>query len=116
MAHKDKKARIGFDYIHEVIDDHSRLAYAEVLDDEKGAPVATFAGNFAVHDSTQRFFCAYAVAGRFAASAAGDAHAGEGRLPLPTNGTRSPVCRSSAGVGCSGNNFCFEASDVIGPA
>jgi transposase InsO family protein len=32
--------RIGFDYIHAVIDDHSRLAYAEIHDDEKGATAA----------------------------------------------------------------------------
>lgn len=31
---------IGYDYIHTVIDDHSRLAYAEIHDDEKGATAA----------------------------------------------------------------------------
>jgi len=40
VAHKHKKIRIGFDYIHSVIDDHSRLAYAEIHDDEKGATAA----------------------------------------------------------------------------
>ena len=35
-----KKARIGFDYIHSVVDDHSRLAYCEILTDEK-APTCT---------------------------------------------------------------------------
>ena len=34
--------RIGFDYIHAMVDDHSRLAYAEVLPDEKGATCAGF--------------------------------------------------------------------------
>jgi transposase InsO family protein len=34
--------RIGFDYIHAMVDDHSRLAYAEVLPDEKGATCAEF--------------------------------------------------------------------------
>ena len=42
VAHKHKKVRTGFDYIHAVIDDHSRLAYAEVLPDEKGATAAAF--------------------------------------------------------------------------
>ena len=42
INHPHTKVRIGFDYIHAVIDDHSRLAYAEVLDDEKGATAATF--------------------------------------------------------------------------
>ena len=29
--------RVGFDYVHSVVDDHSRLAYSEVLPDEKAA-------------------------------------------------------------------------------
>jgi transposase InsO family protein len=37
-----KKARIGFDYIHSLVDDHSRLAYSEVLPDEKGATCGAF--------------------------------------------------------------------------
>jgi transposase InsO family protein len=40
VAHNHKKVRIGLDYIHAVIDDHSRLAYAEIHDDEKGAAAA----------------------------------------------------------------------------
>jgi transposase InsO family protein len=38
--HKHKKQRIGFDYVHAVVDDHSRLAYAEVHPDEKGTTAA----------------------------------------------------------------------------
>ena len=34
--------RIGFDYIHSAVDDHSRVAYAEVLPDEKGVTTAGF--------------------------------------------------------------------------
>jgi hypothetical protein len=34
--------KVGFDYIHAMVDDHSRLAYAEVLPDEKGATCAGF--------------------------------------------------------------------------
>lgn len=34
--------RIGFDYVHAMVDDHSRLAYAEVLPDEKGVTCAGF--------------------------------------------------------------------------
>lgn len=37
-----KRARIGFDYIHSMVDDHSRLAYSEVLADEKGTSCAEF--------------------------------------------------------------------------
>jgi transposase InsO family protein len=39
---KQKKARIGFDYVHSLVDDHSRLAYSEVLPDEKGPTCAAF--------------------------------------------------------------------------
>ena len=37
-----KKARIGFDYVHSVVDDHTRYAYSEILADEKAATTATF--------------------------------------------------------------------------
>lgn len=33
---------IGFDYVHSLIDDHSRFAYSEVLPDEKGTTCAAF--------------------------------------------------------------------------
>lgn len=33
---------IGYDYVHAAVDDHSRLAYAEVLTDEKGRTTAAF--------------------------------------------------------------------------
>lgn len=37
-----KKARLGYDYVHSVIDDHSRFAYSEILPDEKGVTCAAF--------------------------------------------------------------------------
>ena len=33
---------IGFDYVHSLVDDHSRLAYSEILPDEKGTTCAGF--------------------------------------------------------------------------
>ena len=39
---RKKKTRIGFGYVHALVDDHTRLAYAEVLPDEKGATAAAF--------------------------------------------------------------------------
>lgn len=39
---KQKRAKIGYDYIHSLIDDHSRYAYSEILPDEKGATCAAF--------------------------------------------------------------------------
>ncbi|MEZ5169371.1 MAG: IS481 family transposase [Acidimicrobiia bacterium] len=37
-----KKARIGFDYVHSMVDDHSRYAYSEILPDETAASCAGF--------------------------------------------------------------------------
>ena len=34
--------RVGYDFIHSAVDDHSRLAYSEVLADEKGETAAKF--------------------------------------------------------------------------
>jgi transposase InsO family protein len=34
--------RIGYDYVHSVVDDHSRLAYSEILDDERADTCAEF--------------------------------------------------------------------------
>jgi transposase InsO family protein len=36
------KTPIGYDYVHSLIDDHSRLAYSEILADEKGATCRAF--------------------------------------------------------------------------
>ena len=48
-----RATRVGFDYVHSLVDDHSRLAYSEVLPDEKGATCAAFlqraAAYFAAH-------------------------------------------------------------------
>lgn len=47
---------IGFDYVHSLVDDHSRLAYSEILADEKGPTCAGFllraASYFAEHGIT----------------------------------------------------------------
>ena len=53
QAEKMRRPRIGYDYVHAAVDDHSRLAYAEILSDEKGATAAAFlqraAAYFAAH-------------------------------------------------------------------
>lgn len=50
---RDKKVRIGYDYVHSMVDDHSRLAYCEIHDDETAATCAAFltraAAYFASH-------------------------------------------------------------------
>ncbi len=46
-AHRSK--RVGYDYVHVAVDDHTRLSYVEVLPDEKGVTCAAFltrAGTF----------------------------------------------------------------------
>jgi transposase InsO family protein len=40
-GHRNRKGT-GFDYIHSLVDDHSRLAYSEILPDEKGPTCAAF--------------------------------------------------------------------------
>ena len=40
--HRHKKVKIGHEYVHSLIDDHSRLAYSEVHPDEKGTTCAAF--------------------------------------------------------------------------
>jgi transposase InsO family protein len=40
--HKHKLVKIGYDYVHTAIDDHTRLAYSEVLADEKDHTCAAF--------------------------------------------------------------------------
>ena len=39
---RSPKVRRGFDYVHSLVDDHSRLAYSEILTDEKGPTCAAF--------------------------------------------------------------------------
>lgn len=42
VANRHKKTRIGYDYVHTAIDDYSRMAYTEVLSDEKDLTCAGF--------------------------------------------------------------------------
>src|SRR2546423_15720919 len=38
----ERRAGVGYDYAHAIVDDHSRLGYAELLPDEKAATVTAF--------------------------------------------------------------------------
>ena len=42
VVRQNRHTRVGYDYVHSVVDDHSRLAYSEVLPDEKGVTCAAF--------------------------------------------------------------------------
>ena len=48
--------KVGYDFVHSLVDDHSRLAYSEILSDEKGETRAAFLeraiGYFAEHGIT----------------------------------------------------------------
>lgn len=41
-ARPDRKRRVGYDYVHSALDDHSRLAYSEIHPDERGETCAGF--------------------------------------------------------------------------
>ncbi|MGH3495774.1 MAG: IS481 family transposase, partial [Sciscionella sp.] len=41
-ATRDRSTKAGYDYVHSLIDDHTRLAYSEILPDEKGPTCAAF--------------------------------------------------------------------------
>ncbi len=47
------KTPIGYDYVHSLIDDYSRLAYSEVLSDEKGPTCAAFLERAAAYFATK---------------------------------------------------------------
>ncbi|MGH3315470.1 MAG: IS481 family transposase [Nocardioidaceae bacterium] len=53
---RDRNTKVGFDYVHSLVDDHSRLAYSEILPDERGITCAAFlnraASFFADHGIT----------------------------------------------------------------
>lgn len=54
---RDRSTKVGFDYVHSMVDDHSRLAYSEILPDEKGPTCAAFLARaiayFATHGITR---------------------------------------------------------------
>ena len=39
---RHQPARLGCDYVHQMVDDHTRLAYAEIHDDDRGETAAAF--------------------------------------------------------------------------
>jgi transposase InsO family protein len=58
MAHRNKRVKIGYDYVHTAIDDHTRLAYSEIHPDEKDPTCAEF-----LHRA-MAFFAAHGVRAR----------------------------------------------------
>jgi transposase InsO family protein len=54
---RHKKVKVGYDYVHSLVDDNSRLAYSEILPDEQGPTCAAFLERaiayFALHGITR---------------------------------------------------------------
>jgi len=53
---RDRSTKVGYDYVHSLVDDHSRLAYSEILPDEKGPTCADFL------DRALAYFAAHGIA------------------------------------------------------
>ena len=45
------RARVGYDFAHAIVDDHSRLAYVELLDDERAQTVTVASSSAASRSS-----------------------------------------------------------------
>jgi len=77
---RDRATRVGFDYVHSLVDDHSRLAYSEVLPDEKGSTCAAFLeraiGYFGAHgiERIERLLTDNAWAYRYSLRSVCEAH------------------------------------------
>lgn len=41
-TNRRRNTRVGYDYVHSVVDDHSRFAYSEILNDEQAPTTAAF--------------------------------------------------------------------------
>ena len=77
---RDRRHGTGFDYVHSLVDDYSRLAYSEVLPDERGVTCAAFLGRaidyFAAHgiDRIERLMTDNAWAYRYSLRAVCELH------------------------------------------
>jgi transposase InsO family protein len=49
-----RRTKIGFDYVHSVVDDHSRFAYSEILPDERADSTAAFFDRALAHFAARR--------------------------------------------------------------
>jgi hypothetical protein len=52
------ETRVGYDYAHAIVDDHTRLAYVELLDDQRAATVTAFL------ERALAFFAAHGISAR----------------------------------------------------
>ena len=52
---RDRKTKVGYDYVHSLVDDHSRLAYSEIHSDERADTVADF------YERAVAYFCDHGI-------------------------------------------------------
>ena len=78
------ETRVGYDFAHAIVDDHSRLAYVELHDDEKAATVTGFV------ERALAFFAEHGIA----AQAADDRQ----RASATSRTARSASCSPSRGI------------------
>lgn len=52
---RDRKTKVGYDHVHSLVDDHSRLAYSEILPDERAVTVADF------YERATAYFAAHGI-------------------------------------------------------
>ena len=52
-----RRAHLGYDYAHAIVDDHSRLAYVELHDDEKAETVTGFVGRALAFFESHEIIC-----------------------------------------------------------
>lgn len=50
---RNRHTKVGFGFVHSLVDDHSRFSYSEVLPDEKGETCAAFLGRAAAYRAAQ---------------------------------------------------------------
>lgn len=53
VDHRHKQVKVGYDYVHSLVDDYTRLAYSEILPDETGATCAAFLRRAAAYFATK---------------------------------------------------------------
>src|SRR5205823_10515145 len=78
------ETRVGYDYAHAVVDDHSRLAFVELHDDEKAATVTAFV------ERALAFFAAHGITARRLSAIRGRRHTSRVRVAAHVVSLRRP--------------------------
>jgi hypothetical protein len=84
----DKRLRVGCEFVHSIIDDHSRLAYSELPRDERATTVTD------LPDRALAFFNAHGIAPKRLISENASAYRTTAHSPRCSTDTRSGTCSS----------------------